>query len=292
MKIEKLLFVTKFEELWFDALQSLLDLRTAGLNHVVFLSVIEREKVAMHRGTGYRKEEEVKLREMANIRFIDWAEHLFEQGMEVGAYITVGNLVHQVISACEKEGVDLIVIGRPRQGRLEQIYSGSDVTEIIRRANIPVLVYKYLHPDAQHPERPFEQPLLAMDGSPASLLSVKYLKGLKGIISEIHVMNVIEEKYLKSASGMTVQKARKEARSRLEAICEEFEGEGISAKPHVYAGKPAAEIEKAARECQCTLIVLGSSAKGSWKERFIGSTPEALSVKSIYPTLLIPPGDA
>ncbi|MEW5909718.1 MAG: universal stress protein, partial [Thermodesulfobacteriota bacterium] len=93
MKIEKLLFVTKFEKLWFDALESLLDLRKAGLNHVVFLNVIEREKVAMQRGTGYRKTEEVKLREMANIRFIDWAEPLFEQGMEVGAYIVVGSLV-------------------------------------------------------------------------------------------------------------------------------------------------------------------------------------------------------
>ena len=40
MDIKRLLFVTKFEELWFDALQSLLDLRKAALNHVVFLNVI------------------------------------------------------------------------------------------------------------------------------------------------------------------------------------------------------------------------------------------------------------
>ncbi len=41
MKVKKLLFVTKFEELWFDALESLMDLRKVGLNHVVFLNVIE-----------------------------------------------------------------------------------------------------------------------------------------------------------------------------------------------------------------------------------------------------------
>jgi nucleotide-binding universal stress UspA family protein len=291
VKPEKLLFVTKFEQLWFDALQSLLDLRKVGLNHVVFLNVIERDKVALHRGTGYRKEEEVKLREMANIRFIDWAEHLFEQGMEVGAYITVGNLVHQVISACEKEAVDLIVIGRPRQGRLEHIYSGSDVTEIIRRSKTPVMVYKYLHQDAQQREHPFARPLLAMDWSPASQRAVPYLKALKGIVSEIHIMHVIEEKSLKGTSGMSVQKARKEARSRLDAVCEEIEKDGIPAKAHVYAGKPVAEIEKAARDCQSTLIVLGSSAQASWKGRFIGSIPEALAVKSIYPALLIPPGE-
>src|SRR4030042_6942745 len=184
MKIEKLLFVTKFEQLWFDALQSLLELRKTGLNHVVFLNVIERDKVALRRGTGYRKKEEVKLREIANIRFIDWAESLFEQGMEVGAYIVVGSLVQQVILAVEKEDVDLIVIGRPKKGKLEQFYSGSDVTEIIRRSKTPVLVYKYLHPDGMQTEKPFEKPLLALDWSSASLKAVQFLKDLKGIASE------------------------------------------------------------------------------------------------------------
>ena len=48
--IVKLLFVTKFDELGFDALKSLLPLRKAALDHVVFLYVIERERVSMHRG--------------------------------------------------------------------------------------------------------------------------------------------------------------------------------------------------------------------------------------------------
>ena len=60
MKAKKLLFVTRFEELWFDALQELMVLRKTGFNHFVFLHVIDRDKVAMHRGVGYLKEEEVK----------------------------------------------------------------------------------------------------------------------------------------------------------------------------------------------------------------------------------------
>ena len=40
MDIRKILFVTHFEELWFDALQSLLNLRQAALEHIVFLNVI------------------------------------------------------------------------------------------------------------------------------------------------------------------------------------------------------------------------------------------------------------
>ncbi len=189
MEIKKLLFVTKFKELRFDALQSLLPLKEAALKHVVFLNVIERTKLAMSR-TGYKKDEVTKQREMANIRFIDWAENLFEQGLEVGLYIVVGSLVSQVIEAAKKEEADLIVIGRSNKGVLEQFYSGSDVVELLRRASTPVLVYKQIAENAREIDRPFERPLLAVDWSSASLNAVEYLKAMKNIIKQINVIYV------------------------------------------------------------------------------------------------------
>ena len=289
MIFKNLLFVTKFEELCFDALRSLLDLREADLEHVVFLHVIEREKVSRHRRTGYQKKEEIRLREIANIRFIDWAENLFEQGLEVGVYITVGSVVAETISAATKESSDLIVIGRPHKGVLEQLYSGSDVTELLRRAAIPVLVYKHLKDGLPRLDRPFERPLLATDWSPASLKAVEYMKNLKGVIQEIDVAHVASEKDLKETDAMSIQKTRKEARRKLDAICEELEAAGIKANAHVYIGEPDEEIEKAAHECQSTLIVLGSSARSAWAERWLGSTPRKIAEKSVFPTLLIPP---
>lgn len=289
MKIEKILFVTKFEQLGFDALVSLLSLRNAALSHVVFMNVIERERVAMRRGTGYRKSEERRLREVANIRFIDWAENLFEQGMEVGVYIVVGNMVPQIIKAAGKEEADLIVIGRSQKGVLEQFYAGSDVTELLQRSSTPVLVYKQLTESAIAFDKPFERPLLAMDWSPASLLAVDYLKEMKGVCDEIHVVHVVGEKELKGTNAMDIQKTRKEKRRRLDEVCNTLESAEIQAEPHVYVGETIAEIEKAARECQATMIVLGSSAKVAWVERWMGSTPREIAEKSVYPTLLIPP---
>jgi nucleotide-binding universal stress UspA family protein len=64
--------------------------------------------------------------------------------MEVGVYIVVGSFAGQVIQAAEKESVDLIVLSPEKKGRLEQLYSGSDITEIVHRSATPVLVYKYL----------------------------------------------------------------------------------------------------------------------------------------------------
>jgi len=288
MKLARLLFVTKFEELGFDAVQSLLSLTKADLNHIVFINVIEKDRFAMSR-VGYRKDEEIRLREAANIRFIDWSENLFEQGLEVGVYIVVGSLVSEVIKAAKKEEADLIVIGRSHKGVLENLYSGSDVTELLRRSATPVLVYKHLSETAISIEKPFERPLLAMDWSPASLKAVDYLKGLKNVVREIRVMHVAGEKDLKGSSAMAIQKTRKETRTKLAKICAVFEAEGIEAREHVYIGDPNEEIEKAARDCQATMIVLGSSAKTAWVEKWLGSTPRTIAEESVYPTLLIPP---
>jgi len=288
MDIKKLLFVTKFEELGFDALQSLLSLRKASLNHVVFVNVIERDRVAMHRGAGYLKEEEIRLRETANIRFIDWAEDLFEMGMEVGVYIVVGSMVSEVIKAAKKEESDLIVIGRPHKGVLENLYSGSDVTELLRRAATPVLVYKHLSETAIALEKPFDRPLLAVDWSPASLRAAEYLKVIKDIIQEIHIVHVVSQKELKGTSAMDIQSIRKKTRKKLEKICEFFEDSGVKADAHVYIGNAEQEIEKAARDHQASMIVLGSSGKTAWAERWLGSTPQSIAEESIYPTLLIP----
>jgi nucleotide-binding universal stress UspA family protein len=289
MEFKKLLFVTKFEELGFDALRSLLNLRKSALEHVVFVYVIERERVAMRRGKGYQKDEEIRLRETANIRFIDWAGGLFEQGMEVGCHIVVGGLVPEVIKAARKEDADLIVIGRSHKGVLEHLYSGSDVTELLRRAWTPVLVYKHLSETAISVEEPFERPLVAIDWSPSSLRAVDYMKALKNVVQEVNLVHVALEKDLKDPSAMGIQKVRKEARNKLEKICESFEAAGIKAKEHVYIGDANEEIEKAARDCQATLIVLGSSSKTAWVERWLGSTPRKIAEESIYPTLIVPP---
>jgi len=288
MKTKKMLFVTQFEELWFDALQSLMDLRKSGFNHVVFLHVIERDKVAMRRGKGYLKDQEVKLREMANVRFIDWAEDLFVQGMEVGAYIVVGDILPKIISTAEEEGVDLIVTGRHRRPKLEELYAGSETLELLRRTSTPVLVHKYMLPSGKINEKPFERPLLALDWSPASENAVRYLLGFKDIIKKVVVIHVAGEKTFKSDSAMEIQAIRKKNRQKLEEVCDAFRDVGIEAESHLYVGATCEQLEKAAQEREATMIVGGTTGKKSLKEIFLGNTAKKLAERSVFPTLLIP----
>jgi len=288
MKIKKLLFVTKFEDLCYDALNSLLSLRKAALDHVVFLNVIERDKVAMQRGGGYLKEEEVKLKETANIRFIDWAENLFELGMEVGAYIEVAALIPEILRVIEAEKPDLMVIGRSHKGRIEQLYSRSDISELTRRAQVPILVFKHLIEDKMVPEQIFERPLFATSWSTSADHAISCIKGLNQVIGELHVMHVVNEKELKKPDTHAVQKVRKEERKRLDDLCDEFAAAGVNARPHVYVGDPEKEILKAAKEYQATMIIMGFSEKNAILERWMGSISRNIADNSVYPCLLFP----
>ena len=290
MKIRKLLFVTKFEDLCYDALQSLLSLCAADLEHVVFLNVVEREKVSMRRGSGYAKEEAVKLKETANIRFIDWAENLFEMGMEVGAYIEVGSLIPEILRVIEREQPDLVVVGRSHKGRLEQLYSRTDITELTRRVDIPILVFKHIAEDALVPEKLFKRPLLATSWSDSGRRSVDCLKGLGDVVGRLHIMHVVDPQELKKSDTHAVQTVHKTERKRLDELCEELEAAGLDAKPHVYVGEPEAEILRAAKEYQATMVILGTSERSALAERWMGSISRNIADKSIYPVLLFPTG--
>lgn len=287
-KIRKLLFVTKFEDLCYDALNSLLVLQHSGLEHVVFLNVIERDQVAMQRGSGYLKEEEIKLKETANIRFIDWAENLFELGLEVGAYIEVSTLIPEILRVIDIESPDLIVIGQSHKGIIKQLYAGSDVMELVRRAKVPIMVFKHMIEDNIIPEKLFDRPLFATNWSDTSMKTVEYIKGLKNIVGQMHIIHVVQENALKGTDSHEVQKVRKEERKKLEMLCDELGKEGIDARPHVYVGDPQKEIEKAAREYQATIVILGSGEKASILKRWVGSISKNIADNSVYPCLLIP----
>jgi nucleotide-binding universal stress UspA family protein len=209
--------------------------------------------------------------------------------MEVGVYIQVGSLAAEVAKAVRKEEADLVVIGRSQKTGMEQFYAGSTVTELIRRLPVPVLVYKPVSDNPFVTGTPFQRPLVATDWSPASLRAVDYLLELKPLIEEIRMIHVVDEGAIEGSSVMNAQKTRKDVKERMEEICARFQAAGIAARSHVYVGDVEEEIEKAAKECQASMIVLGSSSKNLWVERWVGSTPRAVAEKSAFPTLLIPP---
>lgn len=288
MEMKKMLFVTDFQEMWFDALQSLMDLRKAGLDHIVFIHVIRREMVAMRRGKGYLKEEEVKLKQIANVRFMDWAVNIFEKGMECGSYVVVGQKVPKIVSTAQEEKVDLIVTGAHKRTKIEKLYADSETLELLRRTRTPVLVHKYMLPSGKVNEKPFETPLFVTDWSSPSERALEYIISLKNAIKRVVVAHVISEESMKGKSYFEHQKCRKENIKRLEDVSITFEDEGIEIDTHVCIGKVVPQIQNVAREYGSTMIVAGTTGKGAWRARWLGSISRELAESSELPTLLVP----
>lgn len=289
MKVNKILFVSEFEELWLDALQSLMSLRKAGMNDVVFLHVISRDKVAMRRGAGYLKQEERKLKEIADIRFIDWAETLYEEGMEVVAHIVIGNIVPKILSVTEIEGVDLIITARRKRAKLEELYAGSETSDLLRRTDKPVLLYNYLSQSGKVGDNPFERLLLGLDWTESSEKVLDYVLALKGAVKRVDIVHVINEKDVaKLSSKMEAQKLERKNKKRLDEVCDVLIKEKFDARPHLYIGNIEEQIEKGASEHRATMIVLGSRRKSIWKEKWSGSVSYSLADKSELPILIIP----
>jgi len=288
MKITKILFVSEFEELWLDALQSLMVLRKAGMNDVVFLHVISREKVAMRRGAGYLKQEERKLREIADIRFIDWAETLYEEGMEVVAHIAIGNIVPKILSVAEIEKVDLIVTARRKRAKFEELYAGSETSDLLRRTVNPVLIYNYLSQSGKVGENPFERLLIALDWTESSEKVLDYVLALKGAVKRVDIVHVISEKDVAKLSKMEAHKLERGNKKRLDEVCDILITEKFDARPHLYIGNTEEQIEKGASEHRATMIVLGARRKSVWKEKWSGSAAHSLADKSELPILIVP----
>jgi nucleotide-binding universal stress UspA family protein len=288
MKISKILFVSEFEELWLDALQSLMALRKAGMNNVAFLHVIHRDKVAMKRGAGYLKHEERKLKEIADIRFIDWAETLYEEGMEVVAHIAIGNIVPKILSVSEIEGVDLIVTARRKRAKFEELYAGSETSDLLRRTAKPVLIYNYLSQSGKVGENPFERLLLGLDWSVSSEKVLDYVLALKGAVKRIDIVHVISEKDVAKISKMEAQKLERNNKKRLDEVCDVLVNERFDARPHLYIGKVEEQIQKAASEHKTTMIVVGAKRRSIWKEKWSGSAAHSLADKSELPVLIVP----
>jgi len=288
MKISTMLYVSEFEELWLDALQSLMSLRKSGMNHVVFLHVIQREKVAMRRGTGYVKSKERQLREIADIRFIDWAESLFEDGMEVGAHIAIGNIVPKILSVAEIENVDFIVTARRERPKFEELYAGPEVSELLRRTTKPVLVYNYLSQSGKVGENPFERLLVCLDWSISSEKILDFIVSVKEAVKKIDVVHVITEKSLSGLAKMDALKVEKEQKKRLEKVCDILAKENFDVRPHLYIGDTGEQILKGASEHKATMLVLGSTQKSIWKEKWSGSISHSLADTANLPVLIVP----
>lgn len=295
MKIEKILFPTKFRDLALNSLEQLYPLKEAGLKEVILCYIIPRDEVGFVPYGGYLKEEEERLRAEARIRFEDWQQSLSKQGIGSRIVIEVGDPIPKLLRVAEDEKVDLIVAGKKKVTAAEGVFLGSDTVQIMRRSTVPVLVSKYLvefdyngEKVSRRNDRIFERPLFATDWSAPSERALKTLVFLKGLVKEALVSHVIGVKISKNLDKTGLQRMEQESKERLAAYCKTLQEAGIKAEAYLGAGRSVEEILRLSRELKASMIIIGTSGKDRIRDLWLGSVSHRVAELSEIPTLLIP----
>lgn len=294
MKIEKILFPTKFGELAFNALESLLTLKYAGLREVVLYHVIPRDEVGFVPFGGYLKEEEERLREEKRIQFEDWQHSLSAAGVNSKIVIDVGDPVPSILSMAEREQVGLMVVGRKKIGP-EMSFLGSHTLQLITRSPVPTLVSKHLVEFDWEGERVtrindkiFKSPLLATDWSGPSEKALDLLISLVGVVEKAYLGHVIGADLIKDLDKAELHRIEIESRERLERSCARLKSAGIAAEPHLGVGGGPIEIIRISREVEASMIIMGTTGKDRLRDLFLGSSSHQVAQSSELPVLLVP----
>ena len=295
MKIEKVLFNTRFRDLAFNALEAILELRKAGMKEIVLTSIIPREDVAFVPYGGYLKEEEERLEEVARLRFEQWKDNIADKGVRCKVRIETGSVNSKILAIAEEENVDLIVTGRKKRNAFEKVYVGSHVLDILRRSPLPVLMGKYM---VQYEwagevltrvnDRIFETPLLATDWSEPSERALGLIKSLKGLAQKAVVLHNIDEKLSRGMEMTALKAMENESQNRLENYSRSLTEAGVEAETCLSIGKTVSEIIRQSREHKATLIVMGRTGKDWFQEYWLGGVSHRVAELSELPVLLVP----
>ncbi|MDL1969389.1 MAG: universal stress protein [Candidatus Desulfofervidaceae bacterium] len=271
----------------YNLMKTLLDCMEVGFQKVVFLHVIEREKVAFVPYGGYLKDEENRLREIAFTYFDNLIKKLSKKGVMAEARIEIGIPVAQILRTVERaeEKIGLIVAGRRKKAKtialLEGIYGKSTIANLIRRSPVPVLlVNKEEEIFKSKIAEVFEHVVLATDWSPPANRACNYLLNFKNLIKQLDIIHVISENITTS----TLQNFKK----KLEETYMFLKNQGIETETYFYTGKAAEQIIQAAERHKATTIAIGTTRKKGIKELLLGSPSYWVAEFAEVPTLVVP----
>lgn len=287
-RLTTILFPTQFKELTLASLERLACLKAAGLTKVILLNVLDRDEVGYVPFGGFDRAQAAELREKASLAFSDWEARLAELGLAAHHIIEVGDPEPKILEVAEREGAQLIVVGRHVKVT-DALYPTGVEMNLLRDTKIPVL----LLPPEEEVQAPdgaallsnvtFAAELAEGDGTPLAFLSA--LKGCVGNLSLLNVVKPVEVDSLSEAESEDLNQARREKLARL---AEHARTLGLPAETHLRSGVVAPEILSFCAETAASAVVLGTRGKRGISELIVGSVSHEVAVHSKIPVILVP----
>lgn len=204
-----------------------------------------------------------------------------EEGVNIKTFLEEGNPYEKIVEIAQKEGYNLIVMGRRGITAFEKILIGSTTYRVINNSPVDVLVIP------KNARISFEKLLAGTDTSEFGNKAIKKAGALaKEYRSKLSVISVVKlpvEPIIDLREIMDMLK--KELESHLLFLTEEFAKDGIKVEVFVKFGEPYKEVIETAKEIDATTIVIG--AYSSKSKKTLGSVGEKIIANSFCPVLVV-----
>lgn len=190
--------------------------------------------------------------------------------------IRSGDPAEGIIGEVLERNIHLIAMTTRGRGPVGRLFLGSVAAEVVRRAQLPVLLTR---PAVPGPSRPLQKILIALEGgeTPNELLdTVKSLAAGSNLeIILFHAAAPVWDPAPVWAPASRLSTPLAPAR-RLQTLADALEQEGFVAWPMVSEGPPAEEILKQAGALDVDLIALAPHARTGLARMIEGSVAEAV----------------
>lgn len=292
------LFPTDFSPYADAVFACLPELKHVGMGEVTLLGIIRPDSYSL--GPAFESETLDKIQWGAEERLYMAQMALEGKGLRVHVRVEVGQPAAAISRIAGEEHVDMIAMGAQGATLAQELLLGSVAQEVLRRATVPVLIYKfYVVRELGHVEcrrmcdSLFTRVLFPTDFSDFATAAFQIVKKLKMAgTEEVIVLHVQDERVMKQRQPYQLDDFDRQDAARLEELINALVLNGLPSQAVLRHGNPVKEVLAAVDAMGISLIVLGSQGRSAMQELTTGSTLERVVRLAKQPVLMIrPPTD-
>lgn len=235
-----------------------------GVRHMHLVHIMEQEWSAKRR----------MLDQLSNIAGkVKW-------DCEITLEVASGNVAMEICHIVDKQKADLIYLPGTCKPTVRTMLLGSEVQDIVRLCDIPVLVHKY-RPSFWH--KAYNTVLYATDFGEAAEQARHQVQVLGSVSKRLIIMHAGH----RAADPISEARRVEHVTNQLESIRSEMDEFYAQTETVSMVGNPRKEIIETAERNQVDLIVMGRSNVRSMRT-FVGSTAESVASRAACSVLIIP----
>lgn len=222
---------------------------------------------------------------------------LEDMGYQVETSLLKGLASEEINRVAAEEDYGLIIVGARQRSLTSETFMGGVATEVIHHGQKPVLVIRMADNQMgesmdkyDHNQLWGSHVLFPTDFSQPAEHAFHYLLDMIGISTQrVTIIHVQDNIRVNGQLCSQLREFNKADNAKLKQLRQRLLEKGaVEVRTLVKYGRPSAEILKYIKECEVTLVVMGSQGRGFIEEVFLGSVSHNIARHSQAAVLLIP----